>query len=96
MRNPRLSCLGPESCGIGDLPKTWISGVTYHYVPHHHRGYLGEPNIFQPTMWEPRGLPLGEIDVGQLVCSCSKCSPLKGVNSLGGPIIVVMLILRLH
>ena len=30
-------------------------------------GNPGELDILQPTMWEPRGLPLGEIGAGWLV-----------------------------
>jgi hypothetical protein len=35
-------------------------------------------------MWEPRGLPLGETGVSQLVCARSRHSPLKGGNSRVG------------
>ena len=45
----------------------------------------------QATMWEPRGLPLGEIGASCLVHAHSSCSPLKG-----GPLILVMPILGLH
>ena len=41
--------------------------------------------FFQPFMWEPRGLPLGERGVGWLVRVGSRCSPLKGGSRLRGP-----------
>ena len=47
-------------------------------------------------MWEPRGLSLGEIGASQLVCTHSRCSPLKGGSSLGGPLILVTLVSGLH
>lgn len=41
---------------------------------------------FQPSMWEPMQLPLGEIRLiaGWSVRVPVKCSPLKGGNSLQG------------
>ena len=41
-------------------------------------------------MWEPRGLPLGEIGAGQLVHARPRYSPLEGGDSLGGPLILGM------
>ena len=42
------------------------------------------------------GLSLGEVGASQLVRICSRCSPLKGGNSLYGLLILPMLNLGLH
>ena len=47
-------------------------------------------------MWEPNGLPLGEIGVSQLLHARLGCSPSKGGNSCQGPLILVMHVLGLH
>ena len=41
---------------------------------------------FQPTMWESRRSPLGEIAAGRVVQACCRCSPLKWGSSLRGPV----------
>lgn len=49
---------------MGDLSNTWFFGAPYHPI-------IMEVSIwtwyFQPCMWKPRGLPLGEIDACRLV-----------------------------
>ena len=40
---------------------------------------------FLPTMWEPRGWPLGEMDASQFVHACSRHSPSRGCTSFWGP-----------
>ena len=47
-------------------------------------GVHDELDIFQPTMREPRGLPLREIGINQFVHAPSRCSPFKGGNSHHG------------
>ena len=41
-------------------------------------------------------MALEEIGAGWLVCTLSRCPPLKGTEILGGPLILVMPVLELH
>ena len=52
-------------------------------------GYFNQPR-------EIRGLPLGKIGAGHLVCVHLRCSLLKGGNSLQAPLILVLPVLGLH
>ena len=50
---------------------TCFLAALYHYDPSNH--CWGIPmnvmDFLKPTIWKPRDLPLGEIRVGQLVCT---------------------------
>ena len=51
---------------------------------------------FSSNHVEHRGLPLGRLGAGWLVCAHSRCSPLKQVNSLRGPLILVMSVWKIR
>ena len=70
---------------MGDLPSTSILVHPTTYGPPNHSRVSRWTRYFQPTMWEPRGLPLGKIDAIRLFHSHSRCLPLKGGNSLRWP-----------
>ena len=48
-------------------------------------GVFGCARYFHPVVWEPKGLPLGEIGANQLVHAHSRSSPSKGGNSRQRP-----------
>lgn len=55
--------------------------------PLNHSGSIQVNQIFEPTMWEPKELPLGKIDA----CPCQfKMFLQKEAIVFGGPLVLVM------
>lgn len=80
---------------MGDLFSPWFPMQPITYDPPNHNGGILMSQMFQLTVWEPRGLPLGGIDVG-------RSTPFEDVHLwkdaivVAGPLILVMPISRLH
>ena len=47
-----------------------ISGAPYHLWSANHNESIWKNQIFQQTMWDPRGLPLREIGAGWFAHAC--------------------------
>ena len=63
---------------MSDLPSAWFMVQLPHMIHPIIVRVSRRIGYFQPTMWESRGLPLGEVDAGWLVRTHSRCSPSKG------------------
>lgn len=57
---------------------------------------MSEPNCFQQSMWDPRGLPLGEIGIGWLVRMFKVFTFKKEAVVIVGRLILMMPISKLH